>query len=363
MIYPLVPGFLRSLGATNTLVGVIEGIAEATASLVKSVFGWFSDRVKRRKPFVIAGYALSAVSKPLLAAAGRWGVVLGLRFTERTGKGIRTPARDALLSQSVSERRRGLGFGFHRAMDSLGAACGPLLAMLILYLTDNNVRLVFLSSVVPALIAVSLIFFVRELRTLKDMVAQAKKTGSLGRDFIWFAGIMVVFTLGNSSNAFLLLRAQDAGVAQGMVPLLWVVYSLVGSLTSPLFGALSDRIGRRWTIFGTFFVYSAVYFLFGRFSTSSAMWLLFAGYGLYLGSSQGTFRAFIADLVPAERRATAYGLFETLIGLALLPASLLFGFLWDTFSVQVAFNVGAGFSLVAASLFLFTQIISRHQRS
>lgn len=355
MIYPLVPGFIRSLGGSNLLVGVIEGIAESTAALGKAAFGWLSDRLRHRKLFVLAGYTVSTISKPFLGLAGHWGEVLALRFAERMGKGLRTPARDALLSESISKKRRGLGFGFHRAMDNLGAAGGPLLAVLVLYLFNGNVRMVFLLSVIPALVAVSLIFFVREIRTLKRTLAEAKRSGPLSSSFKWFAAVIVIFTLGNSSNAFLLLRAQDAGITQQWVPLLWALYSLVGALASPLFGALSDRIGRRTVIFISFLVYAAIYFLFGRFASPLAMWLLFAGYGVYLGLSKGVFRAFIADMVQPERRATAYGIFETAIGLTLLPASLLFGFLWDTFSACLAFSVGAGLALAAALVFLITQ--------
>ncbi len=355
MIYSLIPGFLRSLGATSTLVGLIEGIAEATAALSKSLFGWLSDKLKNRKLFVIIGYTLSAISKPFLFLAGHWSAVLGVRFGDRTGKGLRSPARDALLSQSVSKKRRGLGFGFQRAMDNLGAASGPLLAMLILCLSHNNVRLVFLLSVIPALIGVSFIFFVKEIRALSRTVREARKDGPLDPRFIWFAVAMVVFTLGNSSNAFLLLRAQDSGISLALVPLIWTVYSAVAALSSPIFGHLSDKIGRRWVIMLSFVIYSIVYFLFGNFATPLAMWLLFAAYGIHHGLSDGVFRAFIADLVPAERRATAYGIFETMIGLALFPASLVFGLLWDKVSPQIAFYTGAGLSLLAGVIFIITQ--------
>lgn len=359
MIYPLVPGFIRSLGGTNLLVGVIEGIAESTAALGKAAFGWLSDRLRHRKLFVLAGYGVSAISKPFLGIASNWGQVLALRFAERMGKGLRTPARDALLSESISKKRRGLGFGFHRAMDSLGAAAGPLLGMLILYLSSENVRLVFLVSVVPALVGFSLIFFVREVRILKASIVEVKRQGGLSKGFIWFTVAIVIFTLGNSSNAFLLLRAQDAGIVFELIPLLWTVYNLVSATTSPLAGWLSDRIGRRSVIFASFLVYAVIYSLFARFCTPLAMWLLFAGYGVYLGFSKGAFRAFIADVVPADRRATAYGIFETAIGITLLPASLLFGFLWDTFSARLAFSVGAGLALVAAVVFLLTQTARR----
>jgi MFS family permease len=355
MIYSLIPGFLRSLGATEVLIGLIEGIAEATASLSKSLFGWLSDRLKNRKLFVFVGYTLSALSKPLLFLAGHWSAVLGVRFADRTGKGLRSPARDALLSQSVTKARRGLGFGFQRAMDNLGAALGPLLAMLILYLSHHNVRLVFLLSLIPALIGVSFIFFVREIRTLSKTVKEARKDGPLDPRFIWFAVAMVVFTLGNSSNAFLLLRAQDSGVSFTFVPLIWTVYSAVAALSSPVFGHLSDKIGRRLVIMLSFVIYSIVYFLFGNFSTPLAMWLLFAAYGMHHGLSDGVYRAFIADLVPQERRATAYGIFETMIGLALFPASLVFGLLWDKLSPQIAFYTGAGLSLLAGVIFIITQ--------
>jgi len=359
MIYFLIPGFIISLGGNKSLVGLIEGIAEATAALGKAAFGWLSDRLRHRKWFVLAGYGVSAISKPFLGLAGHWSEVLALRFAERMGKGLRTPARDALLSQSISKKRRGLGFGFHRAMDSLGAASGPLLGMLIFYLSRENVRLVFLVSVVPALVGFSLIFFVREVRTLKASIVKVKRQGGLSKGFIWFTVAIVIFTLGNSSNAFLILRASDASITKLMIPILWSLYYLVSALTSPLFGALSDRIGRRTVIFISFLVYAVIYFLFGRFASPLAMWLLFAGYGVYLGLSKGVFRAFIADLVPAERRATAYGVFETLIGITLLPASLLFGFLWDTFSARLAFSVGAGLALVAALVFLVTQTLAQ----
>lgn len=361
MMYPLIPGFIRSLGGSNLLVGFIEGVAEGTAALAKAAFGWFSDKVRHRKWFVFTGYALSAISKPFMGIAGRWGAVLGLRFAERLGKGVRTPARDALIAQSVSKKRRGLGFGFHRALDSLGAASGPLLAMLILYFSRNNIRLVFFLAAIPAAVGLCLVFFIKELKTLQGSLAHAKLRGGFSPRFVWFTVTIVIFTLGNSSNAFLLLRAQDSGIRIELIPLLWTVYNLVSAVTSPLAGWVSDHAGRKVTILASFFVYSAIYVLFGFCLNSLSVWFLFAGYGLYLGLSKGVFRAFIADLVPQDRRATAYGIFETALGLALLPASLLFGFLWDSFSARIAFSAGAGLSFAAGILFLSTQGISRDQ--
>jgi len=353
MIYPLIPEFLVTLGASKLLVGLIEGIAEGTASLLRIAGGLFSDRLRKRKLFLFAGYGLAAIAKPFLFFANHWFLVLGLRFADRVGKGLRTPARDALLADSVDPARKGYGFGFHRGMDSLGAAGGPLLAMLVLALTHGNVRMVFLLAVIPAAISILLITRVKEVVPLsKTLSASLRRQVALGRPFNLFVLSIVIFTLGNSSNVFLILKAREAGLAVTAIPLIWLTYNVVGSISSPVCGHLSDWMGRRPVIFVSFLVYSAIYAGFGLVSGLTAVWILFVCYGIYHGLSEGIYRAYVADLVEPEKRATAYGLFNTAIGLTLIPASVIFGLLWDKVSSSAAFFVAAALSLVAGMVFL-----------
>jgi MFS family permease len=357
MIYPLIPAFLESLGATKLLIGLIEGVAEGTASFVRMIAGALSDRLGKRRLFVFLGYSLSTVAKPFLFFANHWLVIFAVRFLDRVGKGIRTPARDALISDSIDPSRKGYGFGFHRGMDRLGAALGPLLALLVLHLSDGDLRLVFLLSVVPAAIAVSVIGKVREIAPVREAAGRLRKEQRiLGRGFALFVFVIVVFTLGNSSNAFLILKAREVGLSISAIPLIWLTYNLVCSVSSPLLGRVSDRVGRKPIIFVSFLVYGAVYAGFGFSSQISVVWLLFACYGLYYGLSEGIFRAYIADLVESDKRATAYGLFNTAVGVTLVPASLIFGALWDGFSSRVAFLTAASLAFVAALLFLATQL-------
>jgi MFS family permease len=356
MIYPLIPEFLVTLGASKVLVGLIEGVAEGTASLLRLVGGLLSDKVAKRRFFLFLGYGLAAAAKPFLFVATQWTQVLALRFADRVGKGLRTPARDALLADSIDPARKGFGFGFHRGMDSLGAAGGPLLAMLVLALSHGNVRLVFLLSVIPALVSVYLIAKVKEvLPAAREVKRSLKGQTDMGRPFALFVLSIVVFTLGNSSNAFLILKAREVGLPAAGIPLIWLTYNVVGSVSSPVCGHLSDRIGRRPIILASFLVYALIYAGFGLSSGLTAVWVLFCCYGLYHGLSEGIFRAYVADLVESDRRATAYGLFNTAIGIALIPASVVFGLLWDKVSSSAAFLVSAALSLAAGGLFLATQ--------
>lgn len=307
MIYPLIPEFLISLGANISIIGIIEGIAESTASIFRTVFGRLSDKFKKRKLFIFIGYGLSAISKPFLYFANLWITVLAVKFSDRVGKAIRTPARDALISTSVEDSEKGKAFGFHRAMDRIGAIGGPLLAMLVLYSFNNNIRLVFLLSVIPGVIALFFIKFAKEISVdIKTSLTTSDKSSLKDTAFILFLISNIVFTLGNSSNVFLILKAREAGLRVVMIPVIWIVYNIFCALSSPVFGSLSDRIGRKSIIISSFIYYSIVYFLFGISNSLWIIWVLFGAYGIYYGLSDGIFRAYIADLVTPQQRATAY---------------------------------------------------------
>ena len=363
MVYPLVPEFLISIGANRAIIGMIEGIAESTASLFRIVFGRLSDKLRKRKLFLVLGYGLSALSKPFLYLANVWTVVLGVRFSDRMGKAIRTPARDTLISTSVNPSEKGKAFGFHRAMDRIGAIGGPLLAILVLSLFNNNVRLVFLLSIIPGILALFFIRFVKETTIERKPVSAVHKHSLRNAPFIIFLISNIVFTLGNSSNAFLILRAREAGLTILMIPVIWIVYNIFCTVSSPVFGLWSDKIGRKPIIIFSFLFYSVVYFFFGIANNLWAIWVLFGAYGIYYGLSAGVFRAYIADLVEPENRATAYGLFNTGIGIALFPASLIMGALWDSFGSKWAFLVSAGFSLLGFTIFLLSLLLRRGVKS
>ena len=360
MIYPLIPEFLSGIGVKKAIIGAIEGIAESTASLFRPVFGRLSDKLRKRKLFIYLGYGLSTISKPFLYFASSWPAVLVIKFFERIGKASRTPARDALISTSVSSSKKGRAFGFHRAMDRIGAIGGPLIAMLILFFFNSNVRLVFLLSVVPAAIAIFFIRFVRETAVKKDTAPHIKQKSSLrNTPFVLFLFSNIIFNLGNSSNAFLILKAREEGLAIFLIPVIWIVYNIFCSLSSPLFGSLSDKIGRKPVIITSFIYYSIIYFLFALSDSLWSVWVLFGAYGIYYGLSEGIFRAYIADLVSSDQRATAYGLFNTGIGLALFPASIIMGTIWDIYGSRGAFITSALFSMLGFLIFLVSLVISK----
>jgi MFS family permease len=360
MIYPLIPAFLLSLGASKEVIGLIEGIAEGTANLLRIVSGRWSDKVGKRKVFIFLGYGLSAVSKPFLFLAQTWHAVLAVRFSDRVGKAVRTPPRDALISTSVDGKSKGRAFGLQRAMDRLGAVGGPLLALLVLHFSHGNVRLVFLLSFIPAVMALPFIGLARE--TAREAKTATKKSGLLGAGFIIFTVAAVVFTLGNSSNMFLIVKARDAGLPLELIPAIWIVYNVVCAASSPFFGSLSDKVGRAPVIIASFIYYSFIYVLFGLSNSLWQIWALFAAYGIYYGLSEGIFRAYIADLVEPDYRATAYGIFNTGSGLALIPASVLFGVVWDNVGSQWAFFMSAGFSMIGFLIFLAGLMLRRRSQ-
>jgi len=353
MVYPLLPLFLtRTLGAGTAFVGLVEGVAESTASLLKLVSGWLSDRLRRRKALVTWGYGLSSLTRPLMALAAAPGHVLGIRFLDRIGKGIRTSPRDALIADSTPPEARGAAFGFHRAMDHLGAVVGPVLAFLLLPLVGGDFRAVFwLASIPAALCVLVLVAAVREVRA-EGPPARVPLLSLRPYDarFRGFLGIVTLFTLGNSSDAFLLLRAREAGVAEAAIPLLWAALHVVKSTSSLGAGILSDRIGRRGAIVAGWLTYAAVYAGFAAARSAWQAWGLFLVYGLYFGLTEGVEKALVADLTPVEARASAYGVYHTAIGITALPASLLTGWLWQAFGAGVAFGTGAVLAAAAAML-------------
>jgi len=362
MIYPLIPEYLAGLGVAKAVIGVIEGVAESAASLLRTVFGRWSDRAGKRKIFIYFGYGISALAKPFLYFATSWHAVMAVRFWDRAGKAMRTPARDALISTSIDVRHKGRAFGFHRAMDRVGAIGGPLLALLVLFLfrgSENRIRLVFLFSFIPAMMALLFIPYAKE--TAREVTASdvRKRTGLRSSAFIMFLISSVVFTFGNASNAFLVLKAREAGLPVALIPAIWVFYNIFCTASSPILGTLSDRAGRPLIIAVSFVYYAVVYVLFGLCQSLWAVWILFAAYGIYYGLSEGVFRAYIADLVEADYRATAYGVFNTGVGLALIPASIIFGALWDTVGSRWAFSVSACFSMLGFLIFIASIAVKR----
>ena len=349
MIYPLLPAFLAvTLGAGPAAVGIVEGVAEATASLGKGVFGWLSDRSRRRKPFVVAGYGASIFTRPLLSLAPGWIAVLGIRFLDRIGKGVRTAPRDSMIAAAVEPRRRGIAYGFDRAMDNAGAMIGPLVAALLLRFAFRDVRPVFALSVVPGLAALTILMLARERRPAERAPrSDAPEEGRLPRPFFLLIGIFALFGLASSTDAFLLLRAQQCGVPLWEVPLLWAAFNGVKAAASTPLGSLADRIGRIPTILLGWGVYSASYFGFGRAATAAQAWGLFLVYSLFYALTEGPERALIAEMSEKGQRGRAFGLFHMTQGLAALPASIVFGLLWRKFGPVTAFDAGA--ALAAAS--------------
>jgi MFS family permease len=350
MTYPLLPLFLSTvLGASATAVGAIEGAAESTAALLKLGSGWLSDRVRRRKPLVLLGYGIASLIRPLIGLAQSATQVLAVRVTDRVGKGIRTSPRDALIADSVDPAIRGRAFGFHRAADHAGAVVGPLLAFALLRWTEMDLRQLFLLTIVPGALAVAaLAFGVREVPRVTETAKRFDPHARLGERFWAFLGVLFIFTLGNSTDAFLLLRAADLGVDAALIPILWAMLHVVKSLSSTPGGALSDRLGRKPLLIAGWLVYAAVYFLLGRAGAEWQAWALFAVYGIYFGLTEGVEKALVADLVPADRRGAAFGWYNLALGLGALPASLIFGAIWDRWGAAAAFTFGAGMALVAA---------------
>ncbi|MCM3870906.1 MAG: MFS transporter [Pyrinomonadaceae bacterium] len=368
IIYPLLPVFLSlTLGASPGVVGLIEGAAESVSSLLKLFSGYFSDRRGKRKVFVVLGYSLASFARPLLAFATSWYQVLAIRLTDRVGKGIRSAPRDAMIADTVALEERGLAFGFHRAMDHTGAVVGPLIGYLLvmLFAADRNspsasdFTKIFLLASIPAFAAVVVVtFFVRE--NAKPTIAPLPEVSSpvkisvrgFDGNFIRFLFLIALFTLSNSSDAFLILRAQTAGVSVTTIPLLWAMLHVSKVMSSLIGGDLSDRLGRRRLIVSGWILYAAVYIGFAFVTNAISVWVLFLVYGAYFGLAEGAEKALVADLVRPEQRGTAYGLYNLAFGITVLPASLLMGGLWIWWGPATAFLVSGTLGATAAVLML-----------
>lgn len=368
IIYPLLPAFLAlTLGASPFYIGLIEGFAESTASVLKLFSGYLSDKFNKRKFPVFLGYALSAVVRPLLAFVTSWQQVFGVRLTDRVGKGIRGAPRDAILADSVAPEKRGLAFGFNRAADHLGAVLGPICAFVLLYFlagnpenpTAQDYSQVFLFASVPVVLGLFvIIFFVKEekheVSTEETSFTPIKLSlKEFDGNFKKFLIIIAVFTLSNSTDAFLLLRAEQAGVSPAFLPLLWMVLHLSKVVFSLIGGDLSDKIGRKTLIFSGWLIYAAVYAGFAFVNAEWQAWALFIIYGIYFGLTEGVEKALVADLVEKEKRGTAYGFYNLAFSITVFPASLIFGALWTSFNAQTAFLISASISILAA-IFLLT---------
>lgn len=390
MIFPFIPIFLTSvLGASLTFVGIVEGVADATASILKIFSGWLSDKWQKRKRLVVIGYSLSALAKPFLAAAMLPWHVLGVRFMDRVGKGSRDAPRDALISLSTERQTFGRAFGFHRGMDTLGAALGPLVAFAVLPLISQNYRTLFLLSFIASFFAVMiLVLFVREVRPqeaapepvrarplITDIrpnprpeprgpaAAKTSRLALLGLPFFLFLGVATLASLGKASEAFLILKANEIGIAIALLPILYFVFNITFAVLSTPLGIFADRVGKRNTFTAGLLVFAAVYFGLAFFATPTTIWFLFIAYGFYASLTEGVGRAIVAGLVSEEVRAMAFGIYSAFTGMALLPASVIFGYLSQQFGSHVAFSYGALLAAAAAILFLFFRKIIKTPRN
>ena len=353
MVYSVMPLFLLSMGASKTTLALIEGIAESTAALLKAFSGFWSDKIGRNKPFMLVGYGLTALITPIYSLTIRPWQVLALRFVERAGKGFRTAPRDSLIAGSTSESKTGKSFGFHKAMDNSGAIIGPLIAFFLLTRLPDSYSTVFLIATIPALLGViTIALFIREANGARKNEVFRFRFSHLPKRFYAFLAIIFVFTLGNSTDALLLVKASETDIKLAYVPFAYLVFNGVSVLFAMPFGRLSDRIGRERLLIAGYLIYAGVYFGFGTFDTAGPIFLLFAAYGLYSALTDGNQKALVSDFLGKENKGTGFGLYHALLGITLLPASLIAGMLYDHVDASAPFYFGGAMSLLAAVLML-----------
>ena len=367
LIFTLVPLFLSDVwGATSTIVGLVGGLSDSADSIFRIFSGWFSDKIGKRKVLATMGYSISTVAKPFMLLANTWGAVIGVRVGDRIGKGVRSSSRDALIADSVDEKERGRSFGLHRAMDTAGAVVGLIIAAIIVYMipgdkfhmTREAYHWMVVVAIIPAVLAVLVILTLVRERKKVASAAQASTGKPVGltpfsNQFKLFLVIIGLFTLGNSSDFFLILEAQRVKTPLLQVVLMLVLFNLTYALLSTPMGVLSDKIGRKRVITAGWLIYGLVYIGFALSGIIWQIWALFAVYGVYYAICDGAAKAFVADLVPANRRGTAYGIYNGVVGLVALPASLIAGVLWGNIAPAAAFYFGAGLALLAMVGLLF----------
>ncbi len=355
MLYPITPIFLSTvLGASMSSIGVIEGCAEALASFLKTYSGSWSDKISKRKPFVVLGYLLGAASKPFIGIASSWTHVLLARSLDRIGKGIRSAPRDALIAESVNIKSRGAAFGWHRGMDTLGAAVGPLLTLFLISSTSDNLRKLYWWALIPGIISVFIALTVKEIKPHHKETTTPPNTGwkfnEFNPNFKKYLTAWTIFSLANSSDTFLLLKAKSSGASITTIVLLYCVYNLIYALSSPYLGKLSDSVPRKFLMIFGLFIYSIVYLGFGFATESWQYWVLFLVYGLYMGATDGIGKALAVDFSPQHLKATALGLLGTVTGFATIIASSLAGYIWDHLGANYSFYFGSCGALMALAL-------------
>lgn len=353
MVYSVMPMFLLSIGASKTSLSVIEGIAESTSALIKAFSGFWSDKTGRNKPLMLLGYGISALVIPLYAFALSPLHVLWLRITERLGKGVRTAPRDSLIAGSVVNNETGKSFGLQKAMDNSGAIAGPLVAFFVLSLSPGNFRLLFLLAGIPAFFGIYVILTgIRDIKRRGGSLPVKFRFKGLSKKYLFFLLIIFIFTLGNSTDALLLIKANEVGVKVAFIPLVYLLTSVVSVMLAIPVGTLSDRIGKEKILAAGFIVYALVYTGFARTTSAGPIMALFALYGLYSAATDGIQKALVADLSGQNNKGTSLGLYHALLGITLLPASLIAGILYDKVNSRVPFYFGAVTAFISAILML-----------
>lgn len=360
MVYSVMPLFLLSIGASKTTISLIEGIAESTASLLKAISGYWSDKIGKNKPFMIIGYGITAIITPLYALARIPIQILFFRFFERIGKGLRAAPRDSLISGSIKKNEAGKTFGFQKAMDNSGAIVGPLIAFLLLSIFPLNYSYIFLLATIPAILGVlTIIFFIKEAKAEKKETTNKISLKLLPKKFYFFLIIIFVFTLGNSADALLLVKTSETGIDKSYIPFVYMIFNTVSVLLAIPIGKLSDRIGREKLIILGFIVYAIVYYFFGRFNSINVFIFLFMLYGFYSALTDGSQKAMISDIVSKDLKGTGFGIYHAVLGITLLPASLIAGLLYDKVNSNAPFYFGSIMALIATILMIIFTVLDK----